>query len=100
MVFCFAHKVLFCVCTAFGGWRVMSTCRGGGVVDENGGMGGRQNAPVYSDYTAVYFRVYGGILRSIRQEYFSNTSSVLTNTSKIVDCHTRVWVCGMGFVVF
>ena len=28
---------------------------GGGVVDENGGMGGRQKVAVYSKYTAVYF---------------------------------------------
>ena len=45
-------------------------------------MGGRQEVPVYSKYTAVYFQVYGRILRSIRQEYFSNTSSILINTSK------------------
>ena len=41
MVFCFAHMVLFCVYNLFWGWRVMSTCKGGGVVDENGDMGGR-----------------------------------------------------------
>ena len=60
---------------------------GGGVGDENGGMVGRQKVLVYSECTAVYFRVYGRILRSIRQEYFSNTSSILPNTSKSVDCH-------------
>ena len=81
MVSCFAHMVLFCVYNVFAGWRVMSTCKGGwGVVDENVGMGGRLKVPVYSEYTTVYFRVYGRILRSIRQEYFSNTSSILTNT--------------------
>ena len=62
-------------------------------------MGGKQKVPVYSEYTAVYFRVYGRILRSIRQEYFSNTSSILPNTSKSVDCHTEVWVYGIGFLV-
>ena len=36
----------------------------------------------------------------IRQEYFSNTSSILTNTSKCVDYHTQVWVYGIGFMVF
>ena len=73
---------------------------GGGVVDENGGMGARQKVPTYSEYMAVYFPVYGRILRSIRQEYFSNTSSILPNTSKSVDCHTQVWVYGIGFLVF
>ena len=48
--------------------------------------------PYTSEYTAVYFR--------IRQEYFSNTSSILTNTSKCVDYHTHVWVYGIGFMVF
>ena len=55
-------------------------------------MGGRRKFPVYSEYTAIYFRVYGRILRSVRQEYFSTTSSMLTNTSKSVDYHTQVWV--------
>ena len=62
------------------------------MVDENGGMVGRSKVSVYSEYTAVYFREYGRILPSIRQEYFSNTSSILTNTSKCVDYHTQVWV--------
>ena len=100
MVFCFAHMVLFCVYNVFGGWRVMSTSKGGGVVDENGGMGGRPKVPVYSEYTAVYFRVYGRILRSIRQQYLSNTSSILPNTSKSLDCHTLVWVYGIAFLVY
>ena len=67
--------------------------------------------PYTSEYTAVYsevygkntspiLRVYGRILRSIRQEYFSNTSSILPNTSKSVDCHTQVWVYGIGILVF
>ena len=30
MVFCFAHTVVFCVYNVFGGWRVMSTDKGGG----------------------------------------------------------------------
>ena len=51
-------------------------------------------APLYSLHSQ------SSILRSIRQEYFSNTSSILTNTSKSVDCHTQVWVYGIGFVVF
>ena len=51
LVLCFAHMVLLCVYNVFGGCRVMSTCKGGGVVDENGGMGGRQKVPVYSEYT-------------------------------------------------
>ena len=63
-------------------------------------MGGRQKVLVYSEYTAVYFRVYSRILRSIRQEYFSNTSSMLPNTLKSVDCHTQVWVYGIGFLGF
>ena len=63
-------------------------------------MGGRLKVSVYSEYAAVYFRVYGRILPSIRQEYFSNTSSILTNTSKCVDYHTQVWVYGIGFMVF
>ena len=69
-------------------------------MDENGGMGGRQKVPVYPKYTAVWFRVYGRILRTIREEYVSNTSSILTNTSRCVDCHRCAWVYGIGFVVF
>ena len=80
VVFYFAHVVLFCVYNVFVGWRVMSSCKGGGVVDENGGMVGRGKVPVYCEYTAVYFLVYGRILGTIRQEYLSNTSSIRTNT--------------------
>ena len=91
MVLCFA---LFCVYNVFVGWRAMSTCKGGGgVVDENGGMVARGKVPVYSKYMAVYFRVYGRILHSIRQEYFSNTLSILTNTLKSVDCQTHTCGC-------
>ena len=69
-------------------------------MDENGGMGRRQKVLVYSKYTALYFRVYGHILRSILQKYFTNTSTILTNASKSVDCRTKVWMYGIGFVVF
>ena len=100
VVFCFAHMVLFCVYNVFLGWRVMSSRKGGGVVDENGGMVGRGKVPAYSEYTAVYSRVYSRILRSMQQEYFSNTWSILTNTLECVDCHTQVWVYGTGFVFF
>ena len=88
VVLCFAHMELFCVDNLFVGGRVMSSCRGGGVVDDNGGMVGRGKVPVYTKYTTVYFGVYGRILRSIRQEYFSNTLRIPTNTLECVGCNT------------
>ena len=59
-----------------------------------------RKSPYTPGIRPYYFRVYGRILQSIRQEYYSNTSSILTNTLKSVDCHTHMWVHGTGFVVF
>ena len=67
-VLCFAHMVPLCGYNVFVGGRVMSSCNEGGVIDENGGMVGRRNIPVYAESTAVHFGLYGSILRSIPQE--------------------------------
>ena len=69
-------------------------------MDEKGGMVGRGKAPVYSEYTAVYFGVRPYPPKYTGRKLLQNLEYADKYLKMCILPHTQVWVHGNGFMVF